>query len=108
MATGGSKGQNSHINQIQHDLRIREQSYQLYPKPAAQRVSLRLIGQTTEQREATLELLDLSGQIVHRITGLLPGQAPSQIDLPKLNTGLYLLRITDQSGVWHDKLMIRQ
>ena len=53
---------------------------------------------------ATLDLIDLQGRVLHSTT-LAEGQA--RIDLPDVAKGMYLMRMTNQKGVFVQKIVVR-
>ena len=53
---------------------------------------------------ATLDLIDLQGRVLHSTT-LAEGQA--RIDLPDVAKGMYLMRMTNQKGVFVQKIVVK-
>ena len=58
----------------------------------------------TGQGPATLDLIDLQGRVLHSTT-LAEGQA--RIGLPDVAKGMYLMRMTNQNGMFVQKIVVR-
>jgi hypothetical protein len=74
---------------------------QIYPNPASDHVWVE-----TPKRVESITLMDLQGRILLYVEPI-AGMSPLRLDLPALETGLYLLEAKSQEGSGIAKLLIR-
>ncbi len=77
---------------------------ELYPNPAASRVSLRLPGAAT--RPATIEVLDALGRPARQLSAPVGDAMPATLELVGLPAGLYAVRVRTAEGLHLGRLVV--
>ncbi len=80
--------------------------FSIYPNPASDEVTLKMTGY--ENRETTIQLIDITGKVMMEET-LEPDQyvAEKMLDVSRLNSGIYVLRVNSAGKTSHHKIIVR-
>ncbi|MBK7752467.1 MAG: T9SS type A sorting domain-containing protein [Flavobacteriales bacterium] len=77
-------------------------SFRVYPNPAHDRVMIHI---PDDDPSATIEVIDVTGQIVSRVGG--PVDASITIDLYGFGKGVYVVRLTKREGSFSQRLVVQ-
>ncbi len=75
----------------------------IYPNPASDLIAVQYVG--LNQENLRLELLDLSGRLIH-MTTLLQGTTIAYFDTQTIYSGLYYVRVIGSKGIGTKKIMV--
>lgn len=88
------------------DEQEKETTLLIYPNPAQEQLNLISMAELSE--DCRIEILDQNGRLIHSYSqvGHQPGGSTLSLSLPShLSTGIYLLRIHDDKGIYTDRFV---
>lgn len=82
-----------------------ENIFELYPNPASEKITIKLLKEIDESRQVTLELVDIRGTILKSYQIQNP---QTDIDVSELPSGVYLFAMKTNNKIYEQKLVVRR
>jgi len=85
------------------DLQSKTSNFEIYPVPANNYLNVRF----TDKQEAvfSIEIQDISGKIIEKITDLPVSSTETKIDVSNLNSGIYILKLYSEKFAFSKKFI---
>lgn len=81
-----------------------ETSFEVFPNPASGFFNIKTV--VAESRERKVEVLNLDGRLIHTMV-LATGETSMRVDLDGLPSGIYIVRLLDETSLFTQKVIVQ-